>query len=221
MGGVESTAAGSESPWASAGAAGGHGHLPGWTEPILPSLRPSAGLSSAVAPQTTAFSSRLEVKPGTQVCVVRAEASSLSSPQTAAALPPSPTPGLWAWSPGVQAGGRTSRPCFPARAGLGQDHSREGGGGPGLNKQAAGRHSHLGRNHTGLSFSRWEHLHGGGPVQAGPEGWVSRPRAGSWGGEGLHAAAPLYPSAGFLSCFRAGQMSLGKTLILLLFFYVQ
>lgn len=41
------------------------------------------------------------------------------------------------------------------------------------------------------------------------------------GGEGLHAAAPLYPSAGFLSCFRAGQMSLGKTLILLLFFYVQ
>lgn len=134
--------------------------------------------------QTTEFSSLLEVKPGIQVCVVRAEASSLPSPQTAAALPPSPTPGLWAWSPGVQAGGRTSRPCFPARAGLGQDHSREGGGGPGLNKQAAGRHSHLGRNHTGLSFSRWEHLHGGGPAQAGPEGWVSRPRAGSWGVRG-------------------------------------
>lgn len=50
MGGVESTAAGSEGPWLQLELQAAMGHLPGWTEPILPSLRPSTGLSPAVAP---------------------------------------------------------------------------------------------------------------------------------------------------------------------------
>lgn len=75
--------------------------------------------------QTTEFPPVFEVQvqpPG--VCGV--------CPHPTLTLPASPpTPRVWAWSPGGQEGGRTSRPCFPARAGPGQDHSREGGGGPG------------------------------------------------------------------------------------------
>lgn len=157
--------------------------------------------------------------------MVCAEASGLPPSQTAAALP---ALGVWAWSLGVQGGGRTSRPCFSARAGQGR-----AGPGPQPRRRWGPRAEQAGcwqalppgqEPHWAFFIQMRTSAHPvgvGGHGQPGPEGWVQQTQSRELGGEGIHAAAPLHPPQGSLSSFRAGKMPLREIPILLLFFYVQ